>query len=222
MFDFQNAPGGLAPRPLLFLFAAAVGLFVPLFITRGIGPLDFWWWMTANALILCGLALVLDRSYIPFLRADLAFYPGQKILLGLATAVVLYLVFFVGNIAARLILPFAAGELAGIYDLKTAAHPLRITLLLVLIIGPGEEIFWRGALQRSLGAKIGPLWGFLITTAVYTLIHAGSFNFMLLVAAAVCGGVWGILYWKFRSVLLNVVSHTVWDVLVFLILPFSG
>jgi hypothetical protein len=43
---------------------------------------------------------------------------------------------------------------------------------------------------------------------------------MLILAAAVCGVFWGWLYLRFRSPLLNVVSHAVWDLLVFVILPF--
>jgi membrane protease YdiL (CAAX protease family) len=43
---------------------------------------------------------------------------------------------------------------------------------------------------------------------------------MLILAAAVCGVFWGGLYLRFRSPLLNIVSHTLWDLLVFVILPF--
>ena len=44
---------------------------------------------------------------------------------------------------------------------------------------------------------------------------------MLLLAALVCGVFWGWLYIRFDSILLNAVSHTAWDVAVFLIFPFS-
>ena len=40
-------------------------------------------------------------------------------------------------------------------------------------------------------------------------------------AALVCGAVWGGLYYRFKSPLLNVVSHTAWDVAVFLLFPFT-
>jgi membrane protease YdiL (CAAX protease family) len=47
-----------------------------------------------------------------------------------------------------------------------------------------------------------------------------SGNPMIILAAAVCGIFWGGLYLRFRSPVLNAVSHTVWDLLVFVILPF--
>ena len=43
---------------------------------------------------------------------------------------------------------------------------------------------------------------------------------MLVLAAAVCGLFWGYLYMRTGSALLVVVSHTVWDIAVFLIVPF--
>jgi hypothetical protein len=43
---------------------------------------------------------------------------------------------------------------------------------------------------------------------------------MLVAAAGVCGIFWGWLYLAFRSPILNVVSHTAWDLLVFVVLPF--
>jgi len=42
---------------------------------------------------------------------------------------------------------------------------------------------------------------------------------MLVLAAAAAGLFWGYLYHRFRSVLLNAVSHTLWDLVIFLVLP---
>jgi len=57
-------------------------------------------------------------------------------------------------------------------------------------------------------------------TALYALVHVGSGNPMLVLAAAACGFFWGWLYMKTGSALLVIVSHTVWDIAVFLIVPF--
>jgi len=40
-------------------------------------------------------------------------------------------------------------------------------------------------------------------------------------AAALCGVFWGYLYLRLRSVWLNVISHLVWDLAVFMFFPFS-
>jgi membrane protease YdiL (CAAX protease family) len=209
--------------PLLrsfFVAALAAALFVPLFIFRGVGPLDFWWWMSASLVLLIGLGAVMDSEYGTDLRRDFGESPMRKIGQGLLAAAALYIVFFVGNWASRLILPFAASGIGQVYGFKTGAPVLRIVLSMALVIGPGEELFWRAFLQRRWQKRFGPWGGWLAATALYTLVHTGSGNPMLVLAAGVCGLFWGYLYMKTGSALLVVVSHTVWDIAVFLIVPF--
>ena len=92
---------------------------------------------------------------------------------------------------------------------------------MTLIIGPGEELFWRGYLQRNFQERWGGWKGFLAATAVYALVHAGSGNPMLVLAAAVCGLFWGYLYLRTKSILLVLISHTIWDLAVFILFPFT-
>jgi membrane protease YdiL (CAAX protease family) len=61
---------------------------------------------------------------------------------------------------------------------------------------------------------------FFATTAIYAFVHIWSLNFMLIVAAAVAGGVWGLLYRLFPERLWAlVISHAVWDAAVFVLFP---
>jgi hypothetical protein len=206
----------------LIVAAASVLLFVPLFVFRAAGPLDFWWWMSLNIVLAAGLGAVLDRTYLPWLWADLRSRAGKKILLGLIAAAALYAVFFAGNAVSRLILPFADSGIGAVYAFKSGASPVRIVLLMALLIGPGEEVFWRGFIQRRWQERFGPGRGFLLATALYTAVHVGSGNAMLVLAAGVCGLFWGHIYRKTGSVLLAAVSHTVWDLAVFVAFPFAG
>jgi uncharacterized protein len=213
----------MSGSPLLrsfFAAASAVGLFVPLFIWRGIGPFDFWWWMSADIILLFGFGAALDSEYVPSLRRDFAESLRRNIGWGLLSAAGLYVVFFVGNWASRLVLPFASSGIGQVYGFKTGAPLLRIILSMALVIGPGEELFWRAFLQRRWQKRFGLVGGWLAATALYALVHVGSGNPMLVLAAAVCGLFWGFLYMKTGSALLVVVSHTVWDIAVFLIAPF--
>jgi len=90
---------------------------------------------------------------------------------------------------------------------------------MTFIIGPGEELFWRGFLQRRFQIEKGPFQGFLLATLLYTGVHIGSGNVMLVLAAGICGLFWGFLYLRTGSLLLNVVSHTAWDMAIFLFFP---
>lgn len=205
-------------RLTLGLTTLAVGLFIPLFIARGAGQFDFWWWLSANLVVLIGLAALTDGGWRASLQADIGRLP-LKIGAGLVAAAALYGAFYIGNHLARLVFPFAAGGIADVYTFKSDASPLRIALLMLLVIGPGEELFWRAFLQRRLQIACGAWQGFLAAAAIYTLIHLGSGNLMLTLAAGVCGLFWGGLYLRTGSALVNVVSHTAWDLAIFVFWP---
>lgn len=207
------------PAILIALLAAV--LFVPLFIFRSIGSVDFWWWMSLNLVLLIGLSLAADKFYLCSVLSDLKSMPARKVFLGILSALLLYGIFFAGNWLARLLCPLAGKGIGQVYGFKAGASPLRIVLLMVLLIGPGEELFWRGFLQRRWQARFGPVPGWLLSTALYALVHLGSGNLLLVLAAVVCGLFWGALYLRYRSVLLVAASHTLWDLLVFIVVPFA-
>lgn len=204
----------------LIIIVAAI-FFTPLFIFRQVGPFDFWWWMSANLIILISLSLFLDRGYFDLLKKDFTQGTAQKILLGIVSAAILYGVFWIGNLLSREWFGFADEGIAGVYDFKGNAAFARIMIFMLLIIGPGEEFFWRGALQRWFSERLGGWKGFIIATLFYTAVHVFSGNIMLIVAAFVAGVFWGWMYLRYRSILANVISHTLWDISVFLLFPFQ-
>jgi membrane protease YdiL (CAAX protease family) len=197
----------------------AAAIFFPLFIIRGIAGFDFWWWISANIALLLGIVAMLDETWRREIAVDIQERLLWKIGMGVLSAAVLYGVFFTGNIVSRRLFFFAGTGIDAVYAFKTEASPLRIGLLMLCLIGPGEELFWRGFLQRHLQKGFGQWRGFFMATMIYTLIHVGSGNVMLVLAAGVCGLFWGFLYLRFHSMLLNAISHTLWDVAIFLILP---
>jgi len=205
----------------LVLAGAAALLFALLFIFRGAGRLDFWWWMSANVAFLVALSAARDADFVRSVLDDLRGHAGRKILFGALSAVVLYGVFFAGNGVSLRLLPFAGAGISRVYALKQGTSMLRVVLLLALLIGPGEELFWRGFLQRRWQLRFGRVRGFLLAAALYALVHAANGNLMLVLAAAVCGLFWGYLYLRTNSVLLVAVSHTLWDLMVFVLFPLS-
>jgi uncharacterized protein len=205
----------------LFYAVLAALFFIPLFLFRGFGPIDFWWWMSAALVILIVSGIIADRNYFRALKADIATKAAWKIAAGLGAACVLFALFFFGNIISRYLIELAGRDINAIYGFKENADPLRIVMLMALIIGPGEELFWRGFLQRRFSDNLGDRYGFVISTALYALVHTASGNFMLVAAALVCGVFWGFLYYKYKSLTINIISHTVWDIAVFFIFPFA-
>lgn len=195
----------------------ATGLWFYMFSPWTAGLTNFWFTMTASALILIFMACWMGNFKFSILKTQFSI---QQLLLGLALAAALWGVFWVGDKLSSLMFGFARGQVDSIYGMKTGTYPWLIALLLLLVIGPAEELFWRGFVQHELSLHLGENWGFITATAIYTLIHLWSFNFMLIMASLVCGVVWGGLYRlnpKWLPAL--VVSHAVWDACVFVVFP---
>jgi membrane protease YdiL (CAAX protease family) len=211
---------GPGPRTVGAAGILAAVLFIALFRLRHLGPLDFWAWLAANVILVSAVGFALDKDYARRLGLDLRSGLLRKATLGVLSAAALYAVFAAGRIAALRLFPFAGAGIGSVYALKAGVPVLRVALLIGLVIGPGEELFWRGFFQERTAATTRPLSGFVLTAMLYTAVHLASGNIMLVLAAAVCGVFWGWLYLRFRSPVLNIVSHTLWDLAVFVVFPF--
>lgn len=205
---------------------------------------DFWATMFFAELVLITLAFrfhpTLGREVHAALSSKSWGRMWWQLLLGIAIAAVLWGMFWLGDKVSQQMFGFARGQVDTIYGMKEGGliSPRGICILLLFFIGPCEELFWRGFVQRSLverfeAAKADAHWyicgltlsrsralAFIITALVYALIHVWSGNFMLVMAALVAGCVWGFLYFLKPSWLpALVVSHAVWDACVFVIFP---
>jgi membrane protease YdiL (CAAX protease family) len=175
---------------------------------------DFWIKISVSASILALAALWLRKP------GEMAFRLNLKaVTIGLISAGILYLIFLTGQAVSHLLFPFAAGQIQGIYSLGEGMPVWVVTLLLLLVTGPAEEIYWRGFLQRRLMVRFGGWQGWLMASGVYAGVHIWAWNFMLVGAAGVAGLFWGCLYWRLNNLTTQVVSHAVWSVVIFTVLP---
>ena len=138
---------------------------------------------------------------------------------GLGSALLLYGIFFVGNYVSSLIFSFGPEQVGNIYNIRREGQPLMIALILFFITSPGEEIFWRGFLQKWAMARLGPLGGWLLAALVYGGVHLSSGNFMLTMAALTAGLFWGFIYMKEKSLVPVIISHAFWTVGIFVFFP---
>jgi len=188
--------------------------------------------MTASALILTALAWLFGGLRWPRMSVRDRCLTA---VLGAGIAALLWCVFWVGDKMSQWMFDFARPQVDLIYGMKTGKAPWVLSLLLLFVIGPAEEIFWRGYIQQSLVNKLrrryrhcalavanrkAKNWAFIITTAAYTLVHLPSGNFMLIMAALVCGIAWGGLYRLMPKQLpAIVISHALWDAAAFIWMP---
>ena len=150
---------------------------------------NFWVMMTCSA-----VSLTLFTCWArPGWWKEISF--GVKdIFWGVVLAAALWGVFWLGEFFSTMLFDFARPQVDSIYGMKEGENPLVLSLLMLFIIGPAEEIFWRGCIQNRFSARWTPTVGFIVTTLVYSLVHISKFNFMLIMAAMVAGIVWGLAY----------------------------
>lgn len=201
-------------RLLLTIVLAAV-LWSVMFSPWTAPHVNFWLMMTASACTLSILSSIFNPGWWRTLR-----FSSSNIILGVLIAVALWGVFWIGDKLSQLMFDFARPQVDTIYDMKDGFSPWLLTALMLFLIGPAEEIFWRGYVQKNLSARWSANIGFVVTTLIYALVHAGSFNFMLIMAALVAGAAWGWLYRMFpERFTAIIISHALWDVAVFIWFP---
>ena len=202
------------PEPIV---AIGLGLAFVFFALTFRGPrARFWQRMTRTGLALGAFALAAE----PGLRRTR--FSLRDALVGLGSAGILYGVFQIGDRLARLLLPKGNAEIDAIYGLETLRPRQELAARLAFVIGPAEELFWRGLVQARLIRQFGPLPGYVLGTAAYGGAHVVTGNLTLIAAATVAGAFWGGLLALGAPMGALIVSHAVWDVLTFLIAPTKG
>ncbi|MBQ8502280.1 MAG: CPBP family intramembrane metalloprotease [Bacteroides sp.] len=202
-------------KRVIFTILLAFILWTVMFSPWTAPHVNFWWMMTASAVTLSVLSTCFNPGWYKAVRLN-----TSNILLSIAIAVALWGVFWLGEKISSWMFDFARPQVDTIYGMKTGESPWLLTALMLFLIGPAEEIYWRGYVQRKLSEHWNANLGCLVTTLIYALVHAGSFNFMLTMAALVAGAAWGLLYrffpQRFGAIIL---SHALWDVAVFVWFP---
>jgi membrane protease YdiL (CAAX protease family) len=201
-------------KRLVIPVAVAALLWFVMFSPRTGGLLNFWLAMSGAAVVLCATGAWLGGGLRKQFRFSL-----RDVAVGCASAAVLWCIFLAGDFFSSLLFDFARPQVHDIYRMKEGESPLLIGALLLLLIGPAEEIFWRGYVQRTLSARYGEWTALAVTALTYALVHVWSFNFMLIMAALVCGIFWGLLYRYNKNLLTLTLSHALWDVAVFILFP---
>src|SRR3954452_439590 len=90
-----------------------------------------------------------------------------------------------------------------------------LVLVVALVNGVAEELFFRGALYSAFGRHRPVLW----STAAYVAVTAASGNVVLTAAAAVMGTVFALERRSTRGILAPTVTHLVWSTLMIFFLP---
>ncbi|HTY26573.1 MAG TPA: type II CAAX endopeptidase family protein [Mycobacterium sp.] len=137
----------------------------------------------------------------------------RPVFTGLGIGLLLGMVFLAGGLVVREIPPVAE-RITQVLEYTNHGN-LALLVVITLVNGVAEELFFRGSLYTALGA-FHPV---LISTLLYALATSASGNPMLGFAAIILGTVCA---WERRAtggVLAPVLTHLVWGLLMVLALP---
>ena len=183
------------------------------YVTFQVNALSFWDRISVSTVILLFISLSLGRSGMRLKPS------GRALSVGVVSAILLYLFFWSGFQVLKGNSTFIQ-QVSSVYLLRTSEPPGLTFLLLLFPIGPAEEIYWRGLIQKDLQRRMNGGAAIIATSALYSLIHLPTLNPSLIFVALVGGLVWGYLFRRYSNDLFPcLVSHIVFDELVFVLLP---
>lgn len=176
----------------------------------GLGRADFWSRAAVAGLVIGAYAIVAQRGALEGLLRPTV----TDVVIGVVAAGVLYGVFWAGNAVLRRWLPGVAAEVDDLYAVRTVQRPARLPMSAVLlVVGPCEELFWRGLVQARAG--------FVVALAGYAAVHLWERKAALVLAAVVGGAFWGALFSWRGTLVAPIVSHALWDLAVVVWFPLA-
>lgn len=101
---------------------------------------------------------------------------------------------------------------AQVHELVDAMFPGRRVLPLAfvaILAGVSEELLFRGVLQTVASRWTTPIFGLLVASAVFGLLHAMSWLYFTL--AAIVGAYLGWLFYYFNELVAPMVAHALYD-----------
>mgnify|MGYP005613825895 FL=1 len=137
----------------------------------------------------------------------------RPVITGIGAGLLLGGVFVVGGLVTREIPPVAE-RISQVLDYANHGS-LALVVLITLVNGFAEELFFRGALYTALG-RFHPV---LISTLLYAVATSASGNPMLGFAAIILGTVCALERRATGGVLAPVLTHVVWGLIMGLALP---
>ncbi|MEM3676803.1 MAG: CPBP family intramembrane glutamic endopeptidase [Candidatus Bathyarchaeia archaeon] len=173
-----------------------------------------------NEIILLITALAFIRSVLKAGVGEVGFslkgFNASDLRLGLFVGVGGWIA---SGVATAIILRFFPVEVPEWYKrLFTAASLSDLAVFLLLtwvLIGPCEELFFRGALQNALTRSGGAAAGILTAGLFFGLAHFDATLWVRSVGAFIVGVIYGVVYHRRRSLIPCMVAHSMNDTISF-------
>lgn len=198
----------LAKHKLIYMLPIAFGLYNLAFKDADI----FWYMYTFAILVLMSAATMFSE-----IKEELRTW--QSFLYGLLAAVAMYVILLGGYHLVRVLSASAANSIDGFLSSYTPESVWHL-LLLMFIVVPGEELFWRGFVQQQLKQYMPAYAAIGVSAVLFGLTFWLADFWPGIFAGIAVGIILGYLYEKKKSMPMLIIAHLLLLVLVFIIFPF--
>ena len=201
--DFSNLLRSMMPIPIIRI----VGLSIPM---MQIKPL---YWFPIVAIPLFAASIVIMRRQNLTLR-DVGMFMGDYRDNYRVQFLIAITGFFTGIIEFFILRPDP------LIAQFTPALLIGGFIVLLLSTGLAEELLFRGILQKNTMKLIGPAWGLLYTSLIFTTMHIGWIYFADLVFVFSVAMFYGFCLIKTKSIVGITMAHGISNSMLFLVMPF--
>jgi len=95
-----------------------------------------------------------------------------------------------------------------------------LVVVMMVFVGITEEFLFRGLLQRTLEDMLPPWQAISIASLIFALMHLGWLNPVEIVFAYAAGIIFGLMFYKTRSLIAPVIAHGFGNVILYTIVLF--
>ncbi|MFW9991092.1 MAG: type II CAAX prenyl endopeptidase Rce1 family protein [Candidatus Odinarchaeota archaeon] len=203
-------------RELLIVYTIAIVSFTVIFNDRTI---SFWLKFCFMNLVLAVLALILDGNRIlTKIRKGITEWKQTFWRSGIWAFMIYFSLWAVHFYGLVMILTYL-DQLDEIYRLLAPENRLFL-LISSAIIGPCEEIFWRGYFQQKMEDVQGnPSSALLTSSLLYAFVFISKGNLILFTGLFLAGLIMGFLYKKYRVIIDSALCHGFLYILVLVVFP---
>ena len=169
--------------------------------------------------ILLALGVVAAHARRPVAATEVG--DGAAIAVGVASGLALYAATRVFVALASRWEPFRR-QVVDKYEEAAEVSLARSLGLSLLIMVPGEELFWRGLVQARLGQALAGAAAGVWTWLAYLGVNSASASLPIVAGAIVGGALWaGLAVWS-GGMLASLASHMLWTGLMLAFPPGTG
>jgi membrane protease YdiL (CAAX protease family) len=108
---------------------------------------------------------------------------------------------------------------AGSIAILSPSNLIALSIVMIFFVGLAEELLFRSLLQQRFIERCGVIPGILITSALFGIAHAGFANYAEILYAGIIGVLFGVCFYKTKSLPFVIVMNGVSNVVIFGLIP---